>query len=92
MGDSHLGGRKLVEGDVTEENFARAEEVFCTGTATVISPIEHVGENVEGSTFKYDYKPMREQDNISNVLLQLSTFKWLNFQKTAYQWHYSPAF
>ncbi len=43
---------------MTLDNLARAEEAFCTGTATVISPIEHIGENVEGSPHKYDYKPM----------------------------------
>ena len=39
-----LGGRTLYEGDVTREDFAKATEAFCTGTATVISPIEHISE------------------------------------------------
>ncbi|CAD7952753.1 unnamed protein product [Amoebophrya sp. A25] len=52
-----LGGRTLYEGDLTMENFAKAEEAFCTGTATVVSPISHIGET-GGSPNAWDYKPM----------------------------------
>ena len=56
--DAHLGGRKLVVGDVTLENFARAEEAFCTGTATVISPIEHVSDPTADGKVSFDWAPM----------------------------------
>eukprot|EP00391_Amoebophrya_sp_Ameob2_P003624 CAMPEP_0179000320 /NCGR_PEP_ID=MMETSP0795-20121207/10596_1 /TAXON_ID=88552 /ORGANISM="Amoebophrya sp., Strain Ameob2" /LENGTH=337 /DNA_ID=CAMNT_0020693283 /DNA_START=419 /DNA_END=1432 /DNA_ORIENTATION=- len=58
IGDKELGGRKLYEGDVTLENIANAEEIFCTGTAAVISPISHVGESDPNSKHKYDFIPM----------------------------------
>ncbi len=65
-----LTGRELVEGDVTMKHFAEAEEVFCSGTAAVISPICHVGESVEGSKHQYNYKPMvRARHSILSCLI-----------------------
>jgi len=53
-----LGGRPLVEADVSIEDFHNAEEVFCCGTATVITPIEHIGDTQEGGSVDLNYKPM----------------------------------
>lgn len=59
LSDSELGGRRLYEGEVTLENMARAEEAFCTGTAAVITPIEHIGDPFGKSGVKgYNYTPM----------------------------------
>lgn len=56
-GDSDLNGRTVVEQDVTQEDFAYAQEAFCTGTATVISPIEHISiKNDPNFSYDYDYQ------------------------------------
>merc|ERR1712032_1204509 len=39
-----LGGRTVSEQDVVQDDFESATEAFCTGTATVISPIEHISK------------------------------------------------
>lgn len=50
--------RPMIEGDITIEDFAKAEEVFCCGTATVMTPIQHVGDKEAGGNVAFDYEPM----------------------------------
>lgn len=45
LGQTDLGGRTLVEGTVTLDDMEKAEEAFCCGTATVITPIEYIAEH-----------------------------------------------
>jgi len=87
LSESKLGGRKMVEGPVTQENFANAQEVFCTGTATVLSPIRHVGEADPDSEFRYDYVPMGP---VSTVLRNTLTGIQMETLDDPYGWMRDP--
>jgi branched-chain amino acid aminotransferase len=57
--DGHTpDGRPLEEGDVSLEDLQNAEEVFCCGTATVMTPIQHIGDTEDGGSVSCDYQPM----------------------------------
>ncbi len=84
IGGSELGGRTLNEGEVTLENMKNAQEAFCTGTATVISPIEHIGEK-GGAGFDY-----QNMGPVTTKLRKILTDIQSEQQPDAYNWLRDP--